>query len=239
MKHQYFGDRRDLFKYDLLLDVLAAGPGLERLTFVPMLTPDDETREGQRISLSPGGRRPALAAFLSQCRREKRRDLRALREFLRDNRIAYAPYRDDEFFDPTRRDEYFAAIPASSLAKALVFFDPDVGLEPANPRQMRRGGPAKYLRYGEVAEVVRRAEPFCAVVVYQHLQRDKRRIGGDILEKGLELARTLELGSVGYVTDDDVVFYGIGTHPSVHEAVLNEFERHGVKHRLAAGRLTS
>ena len=37
MKHQYFADRRDLFKYDLLLDILAAVPSLERLTFVPML----------------------------------------------------------------------------------------------------------------------------------------------------------------------------------------------------------
>jgi serine/threonine protein kinase len=67
-----FGDRRDLFEYDLLLDVLAALAGLERVRFIPMLTPDDDSREGQSIALSAGGRRPALAAFLSRCREERR-----------------------------------------------------------------------------------------------------------------------------------------------------------------------
>ncbi len=163
----------------------------------------------------------------------------ALREFLRDSGVTYSPFGDNEFFDPSRRDEYFAAIPASSLKKELVFLDPDVGLEPINPRQMRRGGPEKYLRYSEVAEVVRRTDASCVVVVYQHLQRNKHRIAGDILEKGLGLLRTLPVGSVGYVTDDDVVFYGIGTSRTVHDALLSEFERHGVKHNLAAGRLSS
>jgi hypothetical protein len=67
MKHQYFRDRRDLFKYDLLLDVLAAVPNLERLTFVPMLTRNDDTGEGRRVALSASRRRPALTAFLSRC----------------------------------------------------------------------------------------------------------------------------------------------------------------------------
>jgi hypothetical protein len=46
MKHQFFGDRRDLFKYDLLLDVLRGMPALARLTLIPMLTPDDGSGHG-------------------------------------------------------------------------------------------------------------------------------------------------------------------------------------------------
>src|SRR4051794_30215725 len=145
MKHQYFGDRRDLFKYDLLLDLLSAVPTLERLTFVPMLTPDDDTRQGNRIAVLHGRRSAALAEFLNDCRQDKRQDLRALREFMQKAGVVYEPYRDSVFFDHDQRDEYFASIPAGSLTRALVFLDPDIGLEPSNPRQMRRGGPEKYL----------------------------------------------------------------------------------------------
>jgi hypothetical protein len=239
MKHQYFGDRRDLFKYDLLLDVLSAIPTLERLTFVPMLTPDDDSRQGNQIAVLPGDRNPALAEFLNDCRQEKRRDLRALREFMQEARVVYEPYRDNDFFNHSNRAEYFASIPASSLTKALVFLDPDIGLEPSSLRQLRRGGPEKYLLYSEVAELVRRADPSCTVIVYQHLQRNKLRIAGDIMEKALKLAKTVSAMSIGYVTDDDVVFYGLGTTQGVHDALIREFERHGKKHNLAAGRITA
>lgn len=41
MKDQFFADQRDFLKYDLLLEILQKTPSLARLTFVPMLTPDD------------------------------------------------------------------------------------------------------------------------------------------------------------------------------------------------------
>jgi hypothetical protein len=238
MKHQYFGNRRDLFKYDLLLDVLAGVPSLKRLTLVPMLTPDDTTREGPRLPASSGRRSPELATFLSRCHQENVRDLRQLREFFRDQGITYEPYRDNEVFDPGRRAEYFDSIPASSLAEALIFLDPDTGLEPSNAKQMRRGGPEKYLLYREVAQLFTRAGSSSAVVVYQHLQRNKRLIAGDIFEKGMGLLRALQVESVGYVTDDDVVFFGAGTSRSVSQAMLDAFLHHGAKHELAAGQLT-
>jgi len=239
MKRMYFGDRRDLFKFDLLLDILEAIPGLERLTFVPMLTEDDDSREGQQISRDHGARRPALAAFLAESRRTPRRDLTALREFFSKSGVPYSPYKDDELFSPALREEYFASIPSESLTKALVFFDPDIGLEPSNPLQMRRGGPEKYLRYNEVTEVARRAGSSSVMVVYQHLQRNKRRIAGDIIEKGSKLSRALSLPSVGYVTDQDVVFFCASRNERLHEALIEELKRHESTHSLVAGRVCS
>ena len=238
MKHQYFADRRDLFKYDLLLDILAAVPSLERLTFVPMLTPNDETGQGRLIAIAPGRRNPTLATFLDRCRQEKRQDLKALRAFMQSAGITYTPYRDDSFFDPSQRVEYFASIPVSSLTRALVFLDPDVGLEPSDARQMRRAGPEKYVLYEEVADLFHRADT-SAIVVYQHLQRHKGKIVGDILNKASRLLRALVVETVGYVTDEDVVFYGVGTDGSVHDVLIREFERHGTRHNLAAGLLTT
>ncbi|MCJ2670040.1 MAG: hypothetical protein LN416_05970, partial [Candidatus Thermoplasmatota archaeon] len=45
MKNQYFGDTRDLFKYDLVLELLL-GTELRRFTFIPMLTRDEESSDG-------------------------------------------------------------------------------------------------------------------------------------------------------------------------------------------------
>ena len=63
MKNQYFGDRRDLFKYDLLLDVVESH-GANRLTFVPMLTPNDDSGEGRLTQSDSRGRRVAVFEFL-------------------------------------------------------------------------------------------------------------------------------------------------------------------------------
>ena len=40
MKNQYFGDNRDLFKYDLFLKIIQKTDSVNRFTFIPMLTPD-------------------------------------------------------------------------------------------------------------------------------------------------------------------------------------------------------
>ena len=46
MKNQYFGDTRDLFKYDLALHIIEGIWSIRALTFIPMLTPDDGSRRG-------------------------------------------------------------------------------------------------------------------------------------------------------------------------------------------------
>lgn len=48
MKNQYFGDNRDLFKYDLVHKIINARyAGLpKRFTFIPMLTENDNTKQG-------------------------------------------------------------------------------------------------------------------------------------------------------------------------------------------------
>ncbi len=42
MKHQYFGDHRDLFMFDLVLEILSK-TGLRQLTYIPMLTRDNDS----------------------------------------------------------------------------------------------------------------------------------------------------------------------------------------------------
>jgi hypothetical protein len=58
-----------------------------------------------------------------------------------------------------------------------------------------------------------------------------------ILEPAQELVRRLDSPGVAYVTDEEVVFYGIGRTAEVHQALIRAFERHGNRHPLAAGEL--
>jgi len=54
VKNQYFGDTRDLFKYDLALHIIEGIWSIRALTFVPMLTPDDGSRQGSRTDHRKG-----------------------------------------------------------------------------------------------------------------------------------------------------------------------------------------
>lgn len=65
MKNQFFADRRDFFKYDLLLELLEGGQ-LSGLTLVPMLTPDDGGPDGRFTRYRCGNRRAGLYKFLLQ-----------------------------------------------------------------------------------------------------------------------------------------------------------------------------
>jgi hypothetical protein len=45
MKNQYFGDIRDLFKYDMVVWLIRQISSLENFTFIPMLTENDPSKK--------------------------------------------------------------------------------------------------------------------------------------------------------------------------------------------------
>lgn len=165
MKNQYFGDKRDYFKY-AVLQLLTQTLGYERLTCVWMLTPSDGGRDGRK-AIRPIPGLSALADFLSQCRRAGLQDVRSMRSYFPSVGIEYCPYRDgpEDLLTSANRIEYFASIPDDYLRDALLFFDPDNGMEPR-----ARFTPA-HLRYAELRSVFDRLSPKSAVVIYQHLPR--------------------------------------------------------------------
>jgi hypothetical protein len=234
MQNQYFADRRHLFKYDLLLDVLADVPALSlRLTYVPMLTPDEARAEQARPPSAAGRRRPHLTAFLTR----GMRNISTLRAFFALEGVRYYPYRDTEYFAPTLRQEYFGSIPATQLDTTLVFLDPDVGLATGSEESLRHTGSGHYVLQEDVVSLFGRMGESSVMVISQHLPRDQRRMVDEILAPAEELARWLHRPGIAYVTDEEVVFYGIGRSAEVHQALVRAFERHGNRHTLAAGEL--
>lgn len=202
MKNQYFGDRRDFFKYDMLLELTEGLGFIRQLTFIPMLTPDDGSGDGQLKTYLPGARRQDLYCFLQDCLTRGVRDIRELRRFLGQRPFIYSPYRDDAYFAHAGRDEYFAGIPAASLRAAVVFLDPDNGLE---VRSMSARHGHKYVRWAEVAALFARMDDDSVLVVYQHLPREKR--APYLTRKSSELQQRLGSAGITWLSDNQIAFF--------------------------------
>jgi hypothetical protein len=206
MKNQYFGDRRDLIKYDLLLELMARTPSLTRLVNIPMLTPDDRTNEGRTPLGQAGNHRADLHQFLASWAHKEGKGIRELQTLFRNCSFEYSPYRDDAYFKGAEREEYFQGVPQEWLESSLVFLDPDIGLETRTEAYMGRKGIEKYLFWRDLRTVVTRANGNVLVVVYQHLQRNMNRVEGDIQERCNKMFRILGSSCGAYVRDDHVSF---------------------------------
>ncbi len=239
MKHQYFADRRDFLKYELLLDLVDQHPSSGRLLSVLMLTPNDDTAEGNVRTYEQGLRRRELFEFLKCCLAAGTRNVSLLRSFMRQVRVDYQPYLDDHYFEDTYRGEYFRACAAAAGERSLIFFDPDIGLETGKPGYMRRNGIEKYLMYDDVSMVTRAAPPDSIIVVYQHLQNDKNRIRDDIDTRCRGLCKAVGSSSTTFVTDRDVAFLVTGSEAKSNLWARQAVSSHGVKHGLEVGEVAA
>jgi len=172
MKNQYFGDKRDLFKYDLWLHVAERVEEITSLTFIPMLTPDDPTNQGGQLPKGAGPYREELYEFLKGCCNAGDRSIAKLRDFLRERTPAYRPYRDAEYFKHEFRDEYFCSIPSEVLENAVILIDPDIGLE--RKTGLGEKEPEKCVTCTEIASVAERCSEGSVILLFQFLRGGKR-----------------------------------------------------------------
>ncbi len=233
MKHQYFADRRDLIKYELLLDLAERHPSPGRLLSILMLTPNDNTAEGSVKTYEQGSRRRELFDFLRGCLTASTRHVSLLRGFMRQVGVDYRPYLDDDYFEEAERTEYFTMAASAARDHSLIFFDPDIGLETGTVSYMRRKGVEKYLMKTDVSVVARAAPPDAVFVVYQHLQNDKRRIRADIDVRIRGLCHAVGSSSASFVTDHDIAFLvtsrGATATQWASQAVLSHASKHGLE----------
>ncbi len=201
MKNQYFGDDRDLFKYDLVLRLMTHVTGLRQFTFLPMLTPPDKGTDGNKTKLTSeriGGRNEPLCGYLSSCSSNNRRDVKLIAPYFHDQGIPTNIHAPDMYFSHLTRRFYFSDIPQSWLEDALVLFDPDNGLE--NRRFTR-----KHLRFDELKQVWDRATS-SVLVVFQYIPRVKREEYID--RRCAELEDRLGV-KPSYITDNQLVFFAV------------------------------
>lgn len=216
MNRMFFGDERDLFKFDLVRHIMKAFPDLASFTFVPMLTEEDV----------PAARKKSVHKDLARAQKKGRAgtrnlelmvDMGRLQEidddleyfrgiktyFKKENIIVDVLHRDT--FSHEHRVSYFEKVFEKFPENSLIFLDPDTGLEVKNPTQ-------RHLLFEEVRKIYERMDDRSILMIYQHLPRVAR--DGYIKKRCNELAAVTRTRPDS-ITDNEIVFFILTKNPSV------------------------
>lgn len=197
MKNQYFGDNRDLFKYDLAHTIIhAKHAGLpSRFTFIPMLTKDEERRKEGK----PGTKNRELVSFLNACTESQKRNIRELEAFFKDKITIYKKDDEDKYFSHGQRKEYFEQVPDKLLKKSLILVDPDTGLG------VNKSG-KEHILYCEVKSLYDRMDRSSILMIFQVFPRDEKH-EKCLSRKSKELRDKVRANQPIYIHDGKIIFF--------------------------------
>ena len=214
MNRMFFGDARDLFKFDLVRHIMKAFPDLASFTFVPMLT-EKESATGKKktrakdLGLAQKTGRAGTQNF------ELMEAMGRLQEidddlayfhgiqsyFKKENIIVDVLHKDT--FSHEHRTNYFKKVFENFPANSLIFLDPDTGLEVKNPTQ-------RHLLFEEVEKIYDRMDHQSVLMIYQHLPRVTRQ--GYIEKRCRELA-AITHSRPETITANEIVFFILTKNP--------------------------
>jgi len=210
----FFGDARDLFKFDLVRHIMKAFPDLVSFTFIPMLTEEGSvtgTRKAAAKDLGfarkkgrAGTRNRTLMDDLGRLQ-EIDDDLeyfRGIRSYFRKENIIVDVLHEDTF-SHEHRVNYFRKVFEKFPENSLIFLDPDTGLEVRNPTQ-------RHLLFDEVKKIYGRMDNRSLLMIYQHLPRVTR--AGYIEKRCRELAAVTR-SRPETITDNEIVFFILTKNP--------------------------
>jgi len=175
MKNQYFGDQNDYFKYDLLAFLAEELSGIRKLSIVWMLTEDDGSKDGQKTRYEKGSGDRVLYRFLQKALDDGTRNVKKLEEYfeIAGHRFSYCSYGAERVFIHRDRAAYFRSIPNDNLKDAVIFLDPDNGIE---VKTIGDENGHKYMTTDEIEQIYKRMGPESVLVIYQHLPRKHRKL---------------------------------------------------------------
>lgn len=225
MKNQYFGDQNDYFKYDLLIFLAEQLAGIKRLSIVWMLAEDDASQDGGKIDYSRGPGDRGLFRFLRKSLDKGARNVAGIKNYFKGagHGFDYRPYGAEKLFLDRDRSVYFEQIPLENLINAVVFLDPDNGLEvkSATGRNFH-----KYVKFEEVKSVYDKMSRDSCLVIYQHLPHMNRKLFLYSLHR--DLKDSLNCPIPASITDNQVAFLIVAKEKKRHEEVgklLREYVR--------------
>lgn len=211
MKNQYFGDSRDLFKYDLAISLLVDYGLSKNFTLIPMLTKDSGNTHGSRTGYKsgrPGTLRTELVDFLSKCLKYRKRNVNELNRFftnyLHDKNLILNIYGGHSEFRDDSRDEYFASLPDKAIKNAIIMLDPDTGIEIKSTTKNREA----YVTYEEISKIYERMGKKSMMLIFQFIPRVKRVPYLVGLCKNLEKAVGIKHG-INFISDNSIAFFTI------------------------------
>ena len=201
MKNQYFGDIRDLFKYDLILRIIQETGSINRFLFIPMLTENDNRGDGNETDYNKakaGTRNRNLMAYLENCVNENRRNITEIERYFESKGIEI--YIHNEPFSHGKRKSYFDRIRKELFSQSLIFVDPDNGLEVKRSNE-------KHLLYPEVKDLYNCMDADSILMVYQHFPRARLKYT-EYLPEGRSNTLEKKIGDLPIcISDKDIMFF--------------------------------
>jgi hypothetical protein len=223
MNRLYFGDTRDLFKLDLVRHTVKSLPDISSFAFVPMLT--EPAGRGGRST-----HKDLKKALESGRAGSQNRDLVTCMERLQEieNNVEYfngirsyfekEQIQTDIFhkvrFSHETRNHYFENVIKNLPAKALIFLDPDLGLEENTPDE-------KHLLFSEAKKIHDRMDMGSILMIYQHLPRGKRE---EYIRNRCSQLAALSGSRLAAITDNEIVFFFVAKSPKLQERLLQSIE---------------
>jgi hypothetical protein len=163
MKNKYFGDNRDLFKFDVAQQIMQSNL-VKHFSYIPVLTSNDTGNAEDNICREEalgGAQNAALLDFLNKAIINDERDIRQLEKFFQDNGLKINIYRTDTLFTHEGRKEYLQNIGAELLTKSLVLVDPDFGVTTEDVQE-------DSLTLGEIKDLYDRMDMESILMFIQH-----------------------------------------------------------------------
>ncbi len=212
-----FGDSRDYFKYDLITHLLKSRV-VSNYAFIPMLTNHRVDGEGNKTPKHIGGKSKELLSFIDRC---DSKDLKHWECWLKPHIESYVTIHpvNEVFFEDEAREKYWESFDAVITTKnALIFVDPDTGLETGNPSYLKKRGIEKYILNEELRKLVYALDSSSVLMIYQHLPNNKHKHEESVLKKIKQAIKASRCSSVLAYREDNLAFLFI----SKSEAIFSE-----------------
>lgn len=225
MNRKYFGDTRDLFKFDLVRHLMKSLPELEGFAFVPMLTAATSPKAKKSRGKTDLERATQSGKAGSQ-NQNLRQQLVRLQEI--ENDLDYLAAISSYFtgekilidicssgpFTHSGRDSYLGCVFDAFPKNALIFFDPDTGLADEKADD-------KHLLMQEIRQICNRMDRNSVLMIYQHFPRLSHE--GFVKKRCKDLEKLT--GSCPFtITDNEVVFFLIAKNPKLAARLKDSLE---------------
>jgi hypothetical protein len=225
MNHRYFGDTRDLFKFDLVRHIMKSLPELEGFTFVPMLTETNDTknRKSARYNDLDTAYRSGKAGSQN---RELKDHLERLQEIsddveYLDGIVTYftrEKIRIDitgrQKFTSRNQDSYFRSIFEAFPGNSLIFLDPDTGISESKADQ-------KHVLLADIKKIYDHMDQGSVLMIYQHFPRVNHE--KYVRRLCTQLEECTGSGTV-IITDNEIVFFLLAKNQKLESRLRNTLE---------------
>jgi hypothetical protein len=230
MNAKYFGDTKDLFKYDLITSLIKGFKGrIDRVVIVPMLTKYDPNFKG-----NPGCRNTDLIACFRRLRRTEEVDhyydelksyIKELKTDINKKKVRIR-IEKSEIFSKQKRDKYFRSIYENFPTAALIFIDPDTGIKEKEFTE-------KHLSFSELKKFYDQLDNESILMVYQHYQR-RRLPAPDEPKRKFNDVLTLTGTAPLVIADNTVMFLFLTKNQELHDILTEVLRKYARVEQVAA-----